>query len=50
MNPCPKILVVDDTYANLVAMRRLLAHCGADLTKPAAATRRWHCAWITNSR
>lgn len=27
----PKILVVDDTYANLVAMRRLLAHCGAGL-------------------
>lgn len=27
----PKILVVDDTAANLVAMRRLLAHCGAEL-------------------
>lgn len=27
----PKILVVDDTYANLVAMRRLLVHCGAEL-------------------
>ncbi|HET6430773.1 diguanylate cyclase domain-containing protein [Dyella sp.] len=27
----PKILVVDDTHANLVAMRRLLAHCGAEL-------------------
>jgi len=27
----PKILVVDDTHANLVAMRRLLANCGADL-------------------
>lgn len=27
----PKILVVDDTYANLVAMRRLLARCGAEL-------------------
>lgn len=27
----PKILVVDDTYANLVAMRRLLANCGAEL-------------------
>ena len=27
----PKILVVDDTSANLVAMRRLLAHCGAQL-------------------
>jgi diguanylate cyclase (GGDEF)-like protein len=27
----PKILVVDDTSANLVAMRRLLAHCGADI-------------------
>ncbi|MDW2982658.1 MAG: diguanylate cyclase [Rhodanobacter sp.] len=27
----PKILVVDDTAANLVAMRRLLAHSGAEL-------------------
>lgn len=27
----PKILVVDDTHANLVAMRRLLAHCGAEI-------------------
>ena len=27
----PKILVVDDTHANLVAMRRLLAQCGAQL-------------------
>ncbi|WP_458072340.1 diguanylate cyclase domain-containing protein [Rhodanobacter sp. BL-MT-08] len=27
----PKILVVDDTAANLVAMRRLLARCGADI-------------------
>jgi diguanylate cyclase (GGDEF)-like protein len=27
----PKILVVDDTRANLVAMRRLLADCGAEL-------------------
>ena len=27
----PKILVVDDTPANLVAMRRLLARCGAQL-------------------
>ena len=27
----PKILVVDDTHANLVAMRHLLADCGADL-------------------
>jgi diguanylate cyclase (GGDEF)-like protein len=27
----PKILVVDDTPANLVAMRRLLADCGAQL-------------------
>lgn len=27
----PKILVVDDTHANLVAMRRLLAHCGAQI-------------------
>ena len=26
-----KILVVDDTHANLVAMRRLLADCGAEL-------------------
>lgn len=29
--PIPKILVVDDTRANLVAMRRLLADCGAEL-------------------
>jgi diguanylate cyclase (GGDEF)-like protein len=27
----PKILVVDDTTANLVAMRRLLARCGAEI-------------------
>src|SRR6202000_2012269 len=27
----PKILVVDDTPANLVAMRRLLAGCGAPM-------------------
>jgi diguanylate cyclase (GGDEF)-like protein len=27
----PKILVVDDTVANLVAMRRLLAHSGAEI-------------------
>jgi diguanylate cyclase (GGDEF)-like protein len=27
----PKILVVDDTSANLVAMRRLLARCGAEI-------------------
>jgi diguanylate cyclase (GGDEF)-like protein len=27
----PKILVVDDTAANLVAMRRLLARCGAEI-------------------
>jgi diguanylate cyclase (GGDEF)-like protein len=27
----PKILVVDDTSANLVAMRRLLVRCGAEL-------------------
>ena len=27
----PKILIVDDTAANLVAMHRLLAHCGAEL-------------------
>ena len=27
----PKILVVDDTHANLVAMRRLLADCGAEV-------------------
>ena len=32
MNPMlPKILVVDDTTANLVAMRRLLAHSGAQI-------------------
>ena len=29
----PKILVVDDTHANLVAMRRLLADCGAELVE-----------------
>jgi diguanylate cyclase (GGDEF)-like protein len=29
----PKILVVDDTRANLVAMRRLLADCGAELVE-----------------
>jgi diguanylate cyclase (GGDEF)-like protein len=29
--PRPKILVVDDTHANIVAMRRLLADCGAEL-------------------
>jgi diguanylate cyclase (GGDEF)-like protein len=28
-----KILIVDDTYANLVAMRRLLAHCGAEIVE-----------------
>ena len=28
-----KILIVDDTYANLVAMRRLLAHCGAQIVE-----------------
>jgi diguanylate cyclase (GGDEF)-like protein len=27
----PKLLVVDDTPANLIAMRRLLAHCGAQI-------------------
>ncbi|MEP6897346.1 MAG: diguanylate cyclase [Rhodanobacter sp.] len=27
----PKILIVDDTHANLVAMRRLLAHSGAQI-------------------
>ncbi|GAB2586765.1 diguanylate cyclase [Dyella jejuensis] len=32
MSP-PKILVVDDTHANLVAMRRLLADCGAQLVE-----------------
>ncbi|GLQ47980.1 diguanylate cyclase response regulator [Dyella lipolytica] len=32
MSP-PKILVVDDTRANLVAMRRLLADCGAELVE-----------------
>ncbi|MBE1161720.1 diguanylate cyclase domain-containing protein [Dyella acidiphila] len=31
--PNPKILVVDDTRANLVAMRRLLADCGAELVE-----------------
>ncbi len=31
--PPPKILVVDDTRANLVAMRRLLADCGAELVE-----------------
>ncbi|GGA25203.1 diguanylate cyclase domain-containing protein [Dyella nitratireducens] len=29
----PKILVVDDTHANLVAMRHLLADCGAELVE-----------------
>ena len=29
----PKILVVDDTHANLVAMRYLLADCGAELVE-----------------
>ncbi|QAU23623.1 diguanylate cyclase [Dyella sp. M7H15-1] len=29
----PKILVVDDTRANLVAMRHLLANCGAELVE-----------------
>lgn len=32
----PKILIVDDTPANLVAMRRLLAHCGAQLFEAAS--------------
>jgi diguanylate cyclase (GGDEF)-like protein len=32
----PKILVVDDTHANLVAMRRLLADCGAELHEAAS--------------
>ncbi|MBD8881327.1 MULTISPECIES: diguanylate cyclase domain-containing protein [Rhodanobacter] len=27
----PKLLIVDDTHANLVAMRRLLGDCGAEL-------------------
>ncbi|MDQ6646097.1 MAG: diguanylate cyclase [Pseudomonadota bacterium] len=31
--PRPKILVVDDTHANLVAMRRLLVDCGAELVE-----------------
>lgn len=31
--PNPKILVVDDTRANLVAMRHLLADCGAELVE-----------------
>ena len=34
--PRPKILVVDDTLANLVAMRRLLRNCGADLIEAAS--------------
>ncbi|MGQ0529400.1 MAG: diguanylate cyclase [Panacagrimonas sp.] len=34
--PRPKILVVDDTPANLVAMRRLLRDCGADLIEAAS--------------
>ncbi|HTV84751.1 MAG TPA: diguanylate cyclase [Dyella sp.] len=29
----PKILIVDDTRANLIAMRRLLADCGAELVE-----------------
>ncbi|WP_049621903.1 diguanylate cyclase domain-containing protein [Frateuria defendens] len=33
MTAQPKILVVDDTRANLVAMRRLLADCGAELVE-----------------
>jgi diguanylate cyclase (GGDEF)-like protein len=32
-NQPPKILVVDDTRANLVAMRHLLADCGAELVE-----------------
>lgn len=32
----PKLLIVDDTPANLVAMRRLLAHAGADLYEAAS--------------
>jgi diguanylate cyclase (GGDEF)-like protein len=32
----PKILIVDDTPANLVAMRRLLAHAGAELHEAAS--------------
>ncbi len=32
----PKILIVDDTPANLVAMRRLLAHSGAQLFEAAS--------------
>jgi diguanylate cyclase (GGDEF)-like protein len=33
MSTLPKILVVDDTRANLVAMRHLLADCGAELVE-----------------
>ncbi|GLQ52124.1 diguanylate cyclase domain-containing protein [Dyella flava] len=33
MSTPPKILVVDDTRANLVAMRHLLADCGAELVE-----------------
>jgi len=36
MTTTPKILVVDDTPANLVAMRRLLAHAGAQLYEAAS--------------
>lgn len=32
----PKILIVDDTRANLVAMRRLLEDCGAELVEAAS--------------
>ncbi|TAL85036.1 MAG: diguanylate cyclase [Rhodanobacter sp.] len=35
-DPRPKILVVDDTHANIVAMRRLLADCGAELIEAAS--------------
>ena len=34
--PTPKILVVDDTHANLIAMRRLLAHSGAQVFEAAS--------------
>jgi diguanylate cyclase (GGDEF)-like protein len=37
--PRPKILVVDDTHANIVAMRRLLADCGAELIEADSGNR-----------
>ena len=38
----PKILVVDDTPANLVAMRRLLARAEADVFEAASGKNLWH--------